>query len=119
MKTSLWEALGSPTLVRHMAAIPRDAWCTAVSGLQVQVLSGPEGAIVRSPAAPTPVELGQIGTLRRVVRLLMGVDPDETVVVAGGGQAMARPAGEAASEERWWSGRSSCRWSSIRGTTQR
>lgn len=73
-KTSLWQVLGSPTLVRHLAAIPRDVWDTAIAAWQVDTV-GQDGARVPSP--PTPVEAGQVGTLRRVARLIMGLDPNE------------------------------------------
>ena len=86
-KSSLWAALGGPTLVRHLAAIPFEVWSGAISGWEVTVLTGGPNALVRTPGTPTPVELGQVGTLRRVARLLMGLDPNETVAAGGGGAA--------------------------------
>ena len=90
-KTSLWEALGSPTLVRDIAAIPFEVWCTAIAGLKVMVLTAPLGVLERTPAAPIPVELGQAGTLRRDTRLLMGLDPNETAVGAAAVGGASRP----------------------------
>ena len=72
-KDGLWTALGQPTLVRHLAAVPFQAWQDAVAAWTVPVTEGE----VTAQEAPTPVEQGQAGILRRVVRLLMGLDPAE------------------------------------------
>ena len=73
-KTSLWAVLGAPQLVRHLAALPLAAWNAAIAAWQVTNSADPQNVVV---GPPSPVELGQVGTLRRVARLLMGLDPTE------------------------------------------
>ena len=73
-KTSLWAVLGAPQLVRHLAAVPLAAWNAAIAAWQVTNSADPQNVVV---GPPSPVELGQVGTLRRVARLLMGLDPTE------------------------------------------
>ena len=72
-KTSLWNILGNPALVRHLVCIPWASWEKAITEWQVATTEGE----VRTLGAPTPVELGQAGTLRRVCRLMVGLDPNE------------------------------------------
>ena len=75
--------MGSPTLIRHLAAIPYPVWETAVAAWQVDTLAQDTPAVL---GPPTPVETGQVGTLRRVTRIVMGLDPNEG---AGAGTAAA------------------------------
>ena len=98
-RTGLWDAIGEPTLVRHLASIPWSAWNLAVAQLQVDVVTGTATAPIVTSSPPTAVELGQVGSVRRVARLLMGVDPDETAVASGAAAAAPGAGATAAAPE--------------------
>lgn len=95
-RSSLMGLLGSPTLIQHVAAIPFGVWNTAVAAWQVDTIDA-DG--VHTPGPPTPVESGQVGSLRRVVRLLMGLDPNQVGGLAiQGGAAPAVQGGAPAAQ---------------------
>jgi hypothetical protein len=79
-KSGLWEAIGSPKMVRHLAAIPWTAWTEAIGNMKVNVHTGTPELPVVTAGPPTAVEMGQVGSVRRISRILMGVDPSEAIV---------------------------------------
>jgi hypothetical protein len=119
-RSSLLAALGKPKLLRHIVAIPNDAWLQAVAGWVVTEEKAEPGAAAAVPAAeaaaaggaaaaapaivkhtgpPSAVERGQAGSLLRVARLVLGlsaVDPFEAGARgpgAGGGAALHSASG--------------------------
>ena len=61
-----------PRLVRHVVAIKANSWNTAVAALGVAVGDGRREL--------SPVEEGQVGTLRRVCRLMLGLPGEEALL---------------------------------------
>jgi hypothetical protein len=95
-KSGLWEAIGSPKLVRHLASIPWTAWCESIARMKIAIHSGEETAPVVTQGNPTAVEMGQVGSVRRISRMLMGVDPSEGVAESSGAAAPPEAAAVAA-----------------------
>ena len=75
--------MGNFTLLRQLVLIPQAAWDTGVAALRVG------NAADANTRPPTPLELGHVGSLRRVARLRCNLDPDTgapaSTGVAGGG----------------------------------
>ena len=68
--TALREQTGEFTLVREVVHIPSEAWLAAAAAARVPVDK-------KEPRPLTPLELGQVGSLRRVARMLCGLPPSE------------------------------------------
>ena len=88
--SSFVACLGSPKMMRQIAAIPLKAYEDATATWRIPDKVGTD--IVDT--APTPVELGHVGLLRRVIRILLNLNPDESVAPApsatpGSGVGMA------------------------------
>jgi hypothetical protein len=82
--TCFSQALGKPKMVRQIAAIPFAVWERTANAWKVtDKING-----VEEETEPSPVEIGHVGLVRRVARLLLNLDPDEVVaqppVVSGG-----------------------------------
>ena len=89
-RTSFLEQLGSPTIMRHIVAIPYDKYISTMSEWEVPVV---EGGLDDGKRAPTGVEWGHVGMVRRVGRLLFELPPDEERPLAGhAGATSARDA---------------------------
>ena len=80
-RTSFLTALGHPTLVRQLVAIPLAIYTSVAETWTVLVTQ--EGAS-ETHVEPTPVERGHPGAIRRVARLSSNLAPDE-VAPAGTG----------------------------------
>ena len=78
-RSAFSRALGGPRLVRQIVAIPLASYSRALLELKVRVTTP---GVDQAPATVnerslTPLEEGQVGTVRRVARLVMGLTPDE------------------------------------------
>ena len=78
--TSFSACLGKPKMIRQVAAIPLKAYEDATATWMVP----DDVAGTVTPTPPTPVELGHVGLLRRIVRMLVNANPDESVAPAPG-----------------------------------
>ena len=67
-------ALGGPKLLRQLVAIPYEAYERTLNGIKVVEKIGEEEV----ETDLTPLELGQVGELRRVARLALGLGPEVT-----------------------------------------
>ncbi len=83
-RSSQLAALGRPKIPRHIVAIPWHAWQTTLLEWKVDVTTQTKGQAEPelTKLAPTAVELGQAGSLMRVARMALGVDPVETAQVS-------------------------------------
>jgi len=72
-------ALGKPRLVRQVAAIPLKAYENATEQMKVKVKTSDE----TSTRDLSPLELGHVGMVRRVCRLLLGLSADEALPHVG------------------------------------
>ena len=102
-KKAVLAALGEPKLMRQVVAIPLAIYDRALKDLQVAHKEG-EDMVERGM---TPVEQGQVGELRRVARIVLGLAPEVTLMapratavapagvtgaaVSGGGAAATTP----------------------------
>jgi hypothetical protein len=82
-KSGLWKAIGAPKMVRHLASIPWATWSDAISTMKVDVHTGAADGPLVSSGPPTAVEMGQVVSVRRISRILMGVDPLEVAASSG------------------------------------
>ena len=89
-RSSFLETLGGPTLVRLLVAIPHTVYTETLALWRVATLEADDSA--GASVAPTAVEQGQAGSMRRVCRLLMRLNPDESVGPAGHAGAGVAPA---------------------------
>ena len=85
-RSGLLRALGGPQLVRQLVAIPLQSYTSALRELKVLVITpaldeAPELKVQRQL---TPLEEGQVGTVRRVARLVLGLQPDEGALTTNG-----------------------------------
>ena len=86
------DAMGGLDMLREIVLIPAKAWDEAVLTVRIKVPGA--GDTPPSDRAPRPRELGQIGSLRRIARIRLGLPPDEAGGVgsasgsagSGGGQ---------------------------------
>ena len=85
-RTSYLAMLGGPTLVRQVVAIPLDTYKAAATW-RVTVTEADGTTVAAAPVAPTAVELGHAGLVRRVARLLLRLPAEEGPAGTAGGAA--------------------------------
>jgi len=78
--SSFLSGLGSPAYVRQLVAIPADAWTAAILAWEVKVNTKVDGETKATFVNPTPVEMGHVGALRRIARLVMGLGSEQVPV---------------------------------------
>ena len=68
-RTSLLKALGGPKMIRQLVAIPAKLYEDTMAALKIGVTGG-------AAEDPTPLEVGQLGEIRRVARIVLGLAPE-------------------------------------------
>ena len=93
-RSSCLGALGGPRLIRQLVAIPLHVYEKAMADLEIVVKDVTE--------FPSPLEIGQLGELRRVARVVMGLAPETSLAPSpsgagpGPGFSAAAPASSSA-----------------------
>ena len=73
-RTSLLKALGGPKMIRQLVAIPAALYEDTMAKLKIGMTGG-------AAEDPTPLEVGQLGELRRVARLVLGLAPEAALAL--------------------------------------
>lgn len=107
-RTAFLEALGGPTRLRHLVAIPKPTYDATAKGLKITITNPDVKITVTSPGGPeqsqasteqralTPMEEGLLATVRRVCRLALGLPAEELTRAPTAGRVAALSRGESA-----------------------
>ena len=96
-RAAFLSALGGPSLVRQLVAIPKESYDRALREIKVTVTTpGGQGETATTAERPlTPLEEGQVGTVHRVARITLGLPAEEVGRPAGPGMQAAPASGSA------------------------
>ena len=88
VRTSVLRALGGPKLIRQLVAVPSALYEKTTAALKIGITGG-------AAEDPTPLEVGQMGELRRVARVFLGLAPEASTLApppgSGPGSSASAP----------------------------